>query len=67
MQRFEGHRGTIQATDWRVVDGLVFQLVSLDDQGHLRLWRVEVGLVRSVPSLVWDNGEVKYVHIFVND
>lgn len=47
VQRFEGHRFPIIATDWRVVDGLVFQLVSLDQGGHLRLWRVDPWALRA--------------------
>ena len=47
VQRFEGHRAPIIAVDWRVVDGLVFQLVSLDEGGHLRLWRVDRWALRA--------------------
>ena len=47
VNRFEGHASSIVAHDWRVVDDLVFQLVSLDQSQHLRFWRIEPSALRA--------------------
>jgi WD40 repeat protein len=47
VQAFQGHAAPVLAMDWRAVEGLVFQLVSLDTHGSLRLWRLEPWMLRA--------------------
>jgi hypothetical protein len=48
VQRFEGHSSAVVAFDWRQVDGLFCQLVSLDRSHHLRLWRVDPAALKAI-------------------
>jgi len=41
------------AYDWRVVDGNVYQLVSLDQEQHLKMWRVDPSCLKAVGHVGW--------------